>query len=81
MENVQTIEFDITGQLCPSTLLISLREINNNIAALKSGAVHLLVKTDNRDCTNTIPEAASNMGLTAAVQKIGSGYTILISKA
>jgi len=80
MENAQTIEFNITGQICPSTLLITLREINKNIAALKSGAVQLLVKTDNRDCTNTIPEAAGNMGLTAVVQKIDAGYSIAITK-
>lgn len=80
MESVQTIECDMTGQICPSTLLIALREINKNIAELKNGAVRLLIRTDNRDCTNTIPEAAGNMGLTAAVEKIDAGYTIIISK-
>lgn len=80
MESVQNIEFDITGQICPATLLIALREINSNMSAIKSGAARLLIRTDNRDCTNTIPEAAGNMGLTAAVEKSDGGYTILISK-
>jgi len=79
MESTQTIEFDITGQICPSTLLIALREINSNMSAIKSGTVRLLIRTDNRDCTNTIPEAASNMGLKAAVEKIDGDYTILIA--
>jgi TusA-related sulfurtransferase len=80
MENIQTIDFDITGQICPSTMLIALREINRNIAGLIGGNLRLLFRTDNRDCTNTIPEAAGNMGLKATVQKADSGYTILVSK-
>jgi len=81
MENSQTtIELDITGQICPSTLLIALREINQNISELNSGKLKLLLRTDNRDCTNTIPEAAGNMGLKATVEKIGSGYAITVSK-
>lgn len=80
MENIETIEFDITGQICPSTLLIALREINRHIAALNKGGLQLLFRTDNRDCTNTIPEAAGNMGLKTAVQKTEAGYTILVTK-
>ncbi len=81
MENVQTIEFDISGQICPSTLLVALREINRNIEGINAGRVQLAFKTDNRDCTSTIPEAASNMGLRVDVQKDDSRYTILVSKA
>lgn len=80
MENVQTIEFDISGQICPSTLLVALREINRNINELNAGRVQLVFKTDNRDCTNTIPEAAGNMGLTVDVRKDDSCYTILVYK-
>ena len=80
MENTQTIEFDITGQICPSTMLIAMREINRNFSALNNGNLKLLFRTDNRDCTNTIPEAAGNMGLKASVNKSDSGYTILVSK-
>jgi TusA-related sulfurtransferase len=80
MESIQTIEFDITGQICPSTMLIALREINRNIAGLIGGNIRLLFRTDNRDCTNTIPEAVGNMGLRATVQKTAASYTILVSK-
>jgi TusA-related sulfurtransferase len=80
MSSIQTIEFDITGQICPSTLLLALREINRNITDLNSGCLRLLFRTDNRDCTNTIPEAVGNMGLRATVQKIDSGYMIMVAK-
>lgn len=76
----RTIELDIRGQICPSTLLVTLREVNNNIDALMSGTTRLSVTTDNRDCTNTIPEAVGNMGLQAEINKNGSHYTILIFK-
>jgi len=79
MGSTQTIEFNIIGQICPSSLLIALREINSNMSAIKNGTARLLIRTDNRDCTNTIPEAAGNMGLKVAVEKIDGSYTILIA--
>jgi TusA-related sulfurtransferase len=74
------IEFDICGQICPSTLLVALREINKNIGELNSGSARLLIKTDNRDATNTIPGAAGNMGLQVDVSKSGAIYNLLIFK-
>lgn len=74
------IEFDICGQICPSTMLVALREINTHIRELNSGSARLLIKTDNRDCTNTIPGAAGNMGFQVEVSKAGALYTILIFK-
>lgn len=76
----RTIELDIRGQICPSTLLVALREMNNNIDELNSGCARLFIKTDNRDCTNTIPEAAENMGFQVTVSKSAGAYTILIFK-
>lgn len=77
----QIIAYDLCGQICPSTLLVALREINKNMARLTSGEIKLLFKTNNRDSTNTIPEAAGNMGLRVTVQKRESNYDILVSKA
>jgi len=76
----RTIELDIRGQICPSTLLVALREMNNNIAELSAGRARLIIKTDNRDATNTIPEAAGNMGFQVTVSKSGAAYTLLIFK-
>lgn len=80
MDTVKTLEFDISGQICPSTLLIALREINRNIDEINTAKLRLIFKTDNRDCTNTIPEAAGNMGLKVDVRKEQSCYVITVSK-
>ncbi len=74
------VEHDLCGQICPSTLLVALREINRNISQLTGGEVKLLFKTDNRDSINTIPEAVGNMGLKVNVQKQESYYEILVLK-
>lgn len=76
----KTIEFDIRGQICPSTLLVALREINKNFDDLNTGAVQLLFRTDNRNSINTIPPAVDNMGLKVTVEKTGSDYSIIIRK-
>lgn len=75
------VEHDLCGQICPSTLLVALREINRNITSLNNGEVRILFKTDNRDSTGTIPEAAANMGLKVSVRKRESYYEILVSKS
>ena len=74
------IEFDIRGQICPSTLLTALREINTHKKALKNGEVLLAIMTDNRDSTTTIPESVRNMGYTVSVDKDHDYYRILIGK-
>jgi len=73
------VEFDIRGQICPSTLLIALREINRHGREIKSGSVSLLFKTDNRDSIQTIPESAGNMGYTVEVTRHENYYAIQIS--
>lgn len=77
-EPVTTREFDIRGQICPSTLLVALREINQRFGDLRNGTLHLVFITDNRDSINTIPPAVENMGLKVAVEKLGSDYIIRI---
>ncbi|HWR96988.1 MAG TPA: sulfurtransferase TusA family protein [Candidatus Methanoperedens sp.] len=73
---MQTIEFDIRGQICPSTLLIALREMNTHEQALRAGGVRLRFLTDNRDCVTTIPESAHNMGFAAEVARRDGCYLI-----
>ena len=76
----QVIELDICGQICPASLLVALREINRHVLKIKEGSIRLLIRTDNRDGTHTIPEAAYNMGLKVEVQKNESCYVITIGK-
>jgi len=71
----EVIEYDIRGQICPSTLLIALREINRNGDRLRNGELALAFITDNRDATQTLPETAENMGFGSEVtQRDGSYY-------
>ena len=75
------IEHDIRGQICPANLLMALKSINSNREGLKQGAVALVFRTDSRDATLTIPDAAANMGYAVSVTKLDSGYTITIEAA
>lgn len=79
MEKIQeNLLLDIRGQICPACLLITLREINSNMAKLKSGETRLVVRTDHRDATRTIPGAASAMGYVVDVEKRDGYYEITV---
>ena len=69
-------EIDMRGQICPSSLLTALREINLNKIALRSGVLRLSFLSDNRDSTATIPESAANMGYGVSVIKEDGSYRI-----
>lgn len=71
-ENV--IIHDIRGQICPSCLLFTLREVNKQRDALKNKQARIIIKTDNRNATSTIPEAIASMGYTSTVAKKETGY-------
>lgn len=74
-------EIDMRGQICPSTFISALREINLNKNDIKSETLKLVFITDNRDSTVTIPETAENMGYGTTVTKEGSYYRIEIFAA
>ncbi len=73
---METIEYDIRGQICPSTLLIALREVNSQRERLRERSVRLCFLTDNRDCIATIPESVRNMGYAAEVTSRDGCYLI-----
>ena len=75
---MNSIEFDICGQICPSTLLTALKAINDYSLQLSDGTATLAFKTDNRDAISTIPESASNMGYKVTVTKKEGYYLIEI---
>lgn len=81
MMPTENIEVDIRGQVCPSCLLLTLREVNRHHAGLSAGQVRLEVLIDSRDATGTIPEAVSNMGFQAQVVKVDDYYRILVERA
>jgi TusA-related sulfurtransferase len=80
MENngQKVIELDIRGQICPSTLLIALKAMNNHRSEILDGTLRLVFLTDNRDATVTIPDSAMNMGYPATVEKNEGHYLIII---
>jgi TusA-related sulfurtransferase len=75
----KTVELDIRGQICPSSLLSTLRELNTRSTRIKEGGEDIVVVTDNRDCLTTIPQTAMNMGFFVKVEKVESHYVIRIS--
>lgn len=78
---METISIDMRGQICPSTLISALREINVRKDGIRSGAMKLVFLTDNRDSTVTIPETAENMGYATKVIKEDDYYRIEICAA
>ena len=52
--------------------------LNRHGDALQSGALRLLIITDNREALHTIPATAENMGYAAQITKTASHYELLI---
>jgi TusA-related sulfurtransferase len=80
MADTERIELDILGQVCPACLLVVLREMNTHRQRLKSGEAQLVIKTDHRDTTRTIPESARKMGYDVEVRNLEGFYEITIGK-
>jgi len=74
----EIMEIDIRGQVCPSSLLLALREVNKQHEKLASGHFQILVMTDNRDAIGTIPAAVESMGFSVDVEKKEGFYRILV---
>ena len=73
-------EFDMRGQICPSSLLTALQKINEHHASLRAGETELSFRTDNREATVTIPESAANMGYAVQVRKEEDHYIVDVGK-
>jgi TusA-related sulfurtransferase len=79
MDGQTTITLDIRGQICPSCLLLALKEVNRNAEVLRAGACDIVVLTDDRQATTTIPAAMGKMGFVAVAKRTAEGYRIHIS--
>ena len=73
-------DLDIRGQICPSTLLTTLREVNSLRGPLRAGALHLVVLTDSRDATHSIPGAVASMGYRVDVEARSGHYAITVRR-
>jgi len=74
----QTIDIDIRGQICPSCLLLTLKELNSNGDAIRAGRAEIVVVTDDRQATATIPATADRMGFRTEVTRLDDLYRIRI---
>lgn len=79
-EKEELIELNILGQVCPACLLVVLKEINDRREELRSGRVRLVVRTDHRNATRTVPDSARKMGYAVDVQKVDSHYQITVGR-
>jgi TusA-related sulfurtransferase len=77
-KSVKIVELDLRGEVCPSTLLKALRQMNLMKDELKHGAAVLVIFTDNRDSTVTVTEAAHSMGYGVTVTKEEAHYRLRI---
>lgn len=75
---MHTIDIDIRGQICPSCLLLTLREMNDNGSAIRAGTSEIVVVTDDRQATATIPATADRMGFHTEVSRVDDAYRIRI---
>lgn len=73
-----TIELDIRGQICPSCLLLTLKEVNRHATDIRCGGTEVVVTTDDRQATATIPATAERMGFSTEVKRLDGGYRIRI---
>lgn len=78
MPTPELIELNILGQVCPSCLMVALNEMNTHREGLRNGKVEILVRTDHRDATRTIPDSARAMGYEVDVRKTASYYEIRV---
>jgi TusA-related sulfurtransferase len=74
----QIIDIDIRGQICPSCLLLTLKELNRNSVAVRAGSAEIVVTTDDRQATATIPATAGRMGFRTEVDQADGIYRIRI---
>lgn len=75
---MEIIDLNIRGQICPSCLLLTLKEVNRCSAGIRDGSVEIVVTTDDRQATATIPATVVNMGFHTEVDRIEDGYRIRI---
>jgi len=75
---MNTMTLDIRGQICPSALLTALRTLNAHRERLRGGELRVTILTDARDATETIPEAAGNMGYRVHVTEEKGTYAISV---
>ena len=77
---MKKLTYDLRGQVCPSTLLQTLKHVNSNKNGLKKQKIAILILTDHRDALSTIPDTIEKMGFSFNIEKTSDAYKIKIFK-
>lgn len=80
MTGRKKIQLNLAGQICPSCLIQTLKVLNDNTEDLRQGGSEIVVRTDHRDATRTVPETVMSMGYSVTVNKNDGIYEITIYK-
>lgn len=76
-----TVQIDVRGFVCPSSLLVALRELNKYRESLRSSSFKLEFLVDNHESTNRICEAVKSMGYDLRVTETDNSYCIMVYRA
>lgn len=74
----EIIKLDLVAEVCPWTLLHTLKAVNENKEKLRSGKARLVVTIDHKPATVTIPHAVVKMGYAVEMKEVGPLYEITI---
>lgn len=75
-----TVEIDARGFVCPSSLLVALRELNYHKKKLRNGDIRIVFLIDNHESTNRICDAVKSMGYEFEITEANNCYSVAIFK-
>jgi TusA-related sulfurtransferase len=75
-----TVHVDLRGFVCPSSLLVALRELNKYRESLRSDYFTIELMVDNHDSTNRICDAVKSMGYVFDVTDRDNSYCIVVCR-
>ena len=76
-----TVQIDVRGFVCPSSLLVALRELNKYRESLRCASFKLDFLVDNHESTNRICAAVKSMGYDLQVTETNNSYCIAVYSA
>ncbi|MFO7812469.1 MAG: sulfurtransferase TusA family protein [Pelovirga sp.] len=77
-ETPSTVCIDVRGFVCPSSLLVALRELNTYRESLRKDHFTIELMVDNHDSTNRICDAVKSMGYDFDVTDRDHSYCIAV---
>jgi TusA-related sulfurtransferase len=80
-ETPSTVHVDVRGFVCPSSLLVALRELNKYRESLRTDHFTIELMVDNHDSTNRICDAVKSMGYDFRVTDTDNSYCIAVYRA